>query len=218
MGQANEPFEKASAPPIEWKREETAAVFYGSPRRLPGIDWPAETYVATDPLFAKPRSVTFAFRANDQGWGNTGFSYVAIQVVNENDEVQFGTRITTLTHETVDFKTKYAGNDEIRQYLERGSRIRLVSVSAPWGGYESRIHSASIVVDMPTVHRLSWFLLWRKRRHDRCSRGMPQCSYIAADASAGSSSSLEVKSVNALTFLFEVCDSFLFSKVVLFLF
>jgi len=83
--------------------------------------------------------------ARDQGWGNTGYSYIRLEVVSASGEI-FGEKWMILTHEWSDGDVVHELPQRFLDKTEHGSVIRIVMVSARYPGYEANVQQAGIYV------------------------------------------------------------------------
>jgi hypothetical protein len=197
-------------------RDDLDVVNAYSEDRVPPLTFPARPYLATGPLLCKPRTVAVRVTASDQAWGNTGHSYIYLQIANGNST--YGRVLNILYHSKSTYETTL--NEEDLSATGRGTTISVVSVSAPYPGYESKVFSASILVRYSRRYDMAII----KAQVNRVPRPLAKQIFdihngvlnaLLPSIFPGSVSKSEQR---AFAFLFIECDDLLFSRVVKYIF
>merc|ERR1711988_1650763 len=102
--------------------------------------WAHCLYLISDAIDVRlPHGI--ALCASDQGWGNTGHSYVAAAIVDPSGKIKAEHRFGTACHAQEIHRTVIKPAE---MGAKRGDRIAVVLVSAPYGGYSCKGYAASI--------------------------------------------------------------------------
>ncbi len=190
--------------------------------RVDGVPWPAKAYL-TSPVLATPiRRVIISFTARDQGWGNTGHSYVTLQLVRPDGEIRTKL-LLTLTHVPTVSQTDITPEDAFIVGAGKGCFIRLVGVSAPYPGYESRLMSAQLEVFHTNPERYEIAVI--RRQLDLMNRETamklfdpPVRSWWSMIFGTVDEPEEVLRQVDAIKFLLLKCDGLVFSTIVKFLY
>jgi hypothetical protein len=131
-------------PDVAVGRTDPCTVKHSSSNRVGDIEWPSEVYLETARLQYAAGSILISFQASDQGWGNTGFCYIQLRSVSPEGAV-VSQRLATLGHAVTDYTGDFSSED-LHKSLKKGHRLQLVAVSAPWGGFATKVLNGRISV------------------------------------------------------------------------
>lgn len=135
--------DRSEEPDLLAEKRDVEYTRFSSPSRVHDIEWPATEYIETIPLPWAAQSVRIKFMAADQGWGNTGFCWVGLIIVSADGLVEQH-RLLTLTH--IITEIDHFVHEDVLARCRKGSILKIVSVSAPWQGFVSRISYGCICV------------------------------------------------------------------------
>jgi len=110
-------------------------------------------YLETDPLPYYADKITVQTNCDDQGWGNTGHSSVIMIVSQPAGQTMtkslFHINDHGFRHRQQVLKVSQSNiDDNLSNFFRPGSVIRIVLVSAPYPGFESRCRSACVTVHL----------------------------------------------------------------------
>ena len=133
-------------------RRDSAEIRWDSPyKAVDSIPWPSQFYLMSGPLL-RITQVEISFLAQDQGWGNTGHSYVSFCVL-QPDGTARQTKLLTLTHAETNVNVIITKSDDILDHFISGSCVGLLSVSAPYPGFSSKLKLAQMIIRHINPHR-----------------------------------------------------------------
>jgi hypothetical protein len=92
--------------------------------------------------------ITLQVRASDQQWGNTGYSYVNVMVMDATDTEVCTDRVAVVTHDIEDYQYEAHLDTDIVKAANKcpNGTLNVVLESAPYPGWECRGYYAALTI------------------------------------------------------------------------